>query len=196
MTTGPDAAIDAAPDAPGCVPTLDDDFSGGGAPCGTWASLNKRNATVSLVNGQWTAAFGQADSYAQCISVGTSAVPSGGIFAELEAVSGDAWFGFRKGTTEITMYAGYGAFRLDSAGTNFAFGAYDPVAMRYWRLRIAPAGDTVISDYSADGATWTDFGGASLPFAADSEVELYFGGGVGGGTPPLTLAFERVGSCL
>lgn len=181
--------------AAGCQPTLDDDFSDG-APCGTWAYLNSRNASVSVTNGQWTASLSQADSYAQCISLGTSRLPSGGIYAEIATAPGDAWFGFRKGATDITMYAGYGAFKLDRAGTNLAIGTYDAPAMRYWRLRIDPVNEVVVSDYSADGSSWTEFGGVPLPFAADSEVELFFGGGVGGGTPPLTLAFERVGSCL
>ena len=186
---------DATPDVPGCEPTLDDDFVGD-VPCGTWAYLNSRSATVSVMNGQWTAAFEQPDSFAQCISLGTSPLPSGGIFAEIATAPGDAWFGFRKGTTDITMYAGFGAFKLDRMGMNVAIGAYDATAMRYWRLRIDPVSAEVISDYSAAGSTWTELGRVALPFAADSEVELFFGGGVGGGTPPLTLAFERVGSCL
>lgn len=47
---------------------------------------------------------------------------------------------------------------FEDAGSLFAMETYDPVAMRWWRMRPDRTDNRVIAEYSADGRAWTLLG--------------------------------------
>jgi hypothetical protein len=118
-----------------------------------------------------------------------------GIFTEVSEMNqGDAWFGVKHGTDTLLIYARDGELRLSTGTQTYGRKAWDPVAMRWWRLRADLAADRYVAEYSRDAVTW-DLLAAALPWPLDQSVQLTLGAGIADQTTPQTTTFEGVNAC-
>jgi hypothetical protein len=167
-----DSTIDAAP----CVPGTIVDHFNSATPCGPWGSPNMSGgAVLAEGTGRLTIVLGTGGtSHGGCTDPGANAFGAG-VFVEITSVAGGT-----TGYTNLNAYAVSGVSGqlvikggLLSMATPLVSVTYDPVAMRWLRLR--PTSQGVEGDYSADGVHWTVL--ATNTGAAPAMIKLDFGAG-------------------
>jgi len=143
----------------------------GGHPFGS-AAISSPGLGIVLI---MPAANGQNEG--GCIADGAIAFGSGGITVDVARTTAAAsgYTALRTSSTGVQLEDRGGVFALRDATTVYAQTAFDPIAMRWWRLRPDMIGATVVADVSPDGTTWTQFASTSTPPPSQVVVELVAG---------------------
>lgn len=166
-----DVAANADTSAIGCVSPGDpDSFDTPGGGCDTWGSGMVSNGTMTEAGSAVVIMLdtGGASS-ASCKEVAT--VPfTNGVFAEISAVAQGAGaltgFGADDGASLgfLQFNEENGTLSFYKNGTSVGSVAYDPVAMRWWRLRPDATGTTTFFETSPDGLDWLQRGSTGTSF--------------------------------
>ncbi len=160
-----DAGIDSRPDAPPCaMPAVSDDFASGQA-CATWGFPFPKPNEPTLASGDLVLAPDPAlMQTVGCVSQTPFPFGETGVFVEVDAVgTGDAQYNtlimwWDTGlTVPTTLQVANGVIAMaDRNATQLGMAPYDPIAMRWLRLRPSATGMQVIGDTSPDGIAWTE----------------------------------------
>ncbi|MBA3454447.1 MAG: hypothetical protein H0T42_15255 [Deltaproteobacteria bacterium] len=202
--------VDAASDAPidarvivpvsgtGCTPAAPVTTFPGGVACADWmGTLTIDRATVTESGGALSISpsAGAAGAFGQCGRAIVFDAP--GVFVEIsDVVDGVSTF------TSVGLSA-FGpivysmSVRNDILVFQHTLGTittipYDPVAMRWWRMRPITGG--VLYETAPEASAWTVRATSSVPSSEMTDVQLF--GGVGAAEPaPGTARFETVNVC-
>jgi hypothetical protein len=185
LTPADAAGVDGAP-VTGCVtPSVSCAFPGG-PPCTCWGVSSVGNAVMSEAGGslQLTPNADTASAFAQCVRTG---VPFGaaGAFLEVSRIIAGAssLTGILVGsnTDRFAIFARDTELFVEDGAGRLATVSYDPVAMRWWRIR--PLSGNVIFETAPDGKVWTQFATSTRPSSAAYDVMLYGATPLGTPTP-------------
>jgi hypothetical protein len=166
---------------PGCAtPPITDAFDGPGDPCQGWG----RQFGNAIVEQRGGAVFitpnASGDNSGGCESIRSIPFVNGGIFIEVPGVMA-AGHGFvlfsARGIASPTIRFEDNQLSLTWIDGTVASRSYDPVAMRWWRLRPEHGGARVIGEYAADGYHWTQLG--AVPDAPEPAINIEFEAGSG-----------------
>lgn len=170
-------------------------FEGVG-PCSCWGTPSTINAGMSESGGTLTITPNANTIGAQgaCVRNNVAFGPEG-IFVEIsEVVSG------AQGLTALQIGSSPDVFEIDiqngsintTDGSNTGGTSYDPVAMRWLRVRPIATGTTF--ERSADGMTWTGFYTSGRVASAMYNVRI-IGGTIGAQAAPGAARFEGINVC-
>ncbi len=192
---GNDGAGD-GPVATGCISPGDPEpFDIGGAGCDTWGT-----ATTSIGNtmtesaGELVMTLGSDLNVtgAGCTEVAFVSFASG-VFVEVGDAPASITTTFAVTNASNAMLGvevGGGMIEYSIGGASPVDVPYDPVAMRWWRLRPDPVGSTTLFETAPDGLTWT---------ARASEPVIYTmvhaGVGMAGVGPGTSVHFAGIDVC-
>lgn len=182
----PGASTDGAPlvDAPPCVaPTISDNFDDSFAPpCGVGfggggggGSESRGGGVLHMVPSPGVVSDGSCTWASFDFTDGAFVelrrpVNPGGSFTVLQVTVGAESVGIGvENDVETNLVA------FETAG-QLASTPYDPVAMRW--LRVRPAAAQVALDYSADGRSWTAFAVTVVTQAPTTTIEVSLNGGI------------------
>jgi hypothetical protein len=123
------------------------------------ADVEVRDGALTITPTSIPGSFGGCDSDIEH----PIALSAGGIFVEAVAVTptghNRAGLGLDGGQVRIVLSTFQGRLRLSDVTTNeVASLPYDPVAMRWWRLRPDRMAQRTIAEYAADGYHWSRLG--------------------------------------
>jgi len=160
--------------AAGCVAVgASDDFSDGVA-CTPWGTPITARTTISEANGELVITP-QPDMTAATGSCQRSGmpVPDTGLFVEITAVLpfGSTGISVDDGLMPTGMFVNNTKLSVDADSSTAGMGPYDPVAMRWWRIRRGPG--VILYETSPDASTWTIFAQAAIQIAATATVQLF-----------------------
>lgn len=188
----PDGALDPTCVAPGAGTTFP-----GGAPCADWGGTpSVIDATITESGGQLviTPSANTAGAQGGCVR---SAVPfgAGGAIVEVSSVLAGAntltAFQLGLGATALSMAVSGGMLlSQDGTGTRASV-AYDPVKMRYWRVR--PTTAQIVFEYG-DGTSWTQHGSSSQTPLASYDFQI-LAGELAAAPAPGSARIESVNLC-
>jgi hypothetical protein len=179
------------------MPPITDAFDGPGDPCASWG-VQYGNAVVEQRGGAlFITPNAGGGASGGCESRRTIQFVDGGIFLEVPAVLTDSRgfvFLSARGVASPAIRSEDGRLSLTWIDGTVASQPYDPVAMRWWRLRPAHGGDTVIGEYSADGFHWTQLG--VVPDPPEPDITVAFEAGVDQAEPnPGTAQLAHLNIC-
>ena len=199
FATPPDGQGSADSPTDGCTtPAQSDDFNGGGTACPFGVAYNLPNSARSSGQMRVSPPAGP-EQYSTCTML---SVPfAAGTFVEVSTT-----LTVTSGITQLVVETAFHtvAFNMQnddgqylalvSESTEAKRDTYDPVAMRWWRLR--PAGAMIAGDISANGLDWTPFGELSVGSDAIDDVGVTFGAGHYNNEPsPGTAVFDGWNAC-
>jgi hypothetical protein len=123
------------------------------------ADVEVRDGALTITPTTIPGSFGGCDSDVEH----PTAFGSGGVFVEAVAVTptghNRAGLSLDGGQVRIVLLAFQGRLRLsDFATVEVASLPYDPVTMRWWRLRPDRLAEITIAEYAADGYHWNRLG--------------------------------------
>lgn len=197
---GVDAEIDAAIDAPAgaCVQPGSGCTFPGGLPCSCWGTPSTVNAGMNEAGGSLkiTPNANTVGAQGSCVRASTTFSAAGAIIEISQVVAG------AQGLTAIQLGGGGDVHQLavqggqliaqDATGTiNMA--AYNPVSMRWWRIRPVAVANTLY-ETSADGVTFTPFV-TSTKVGSSSYTVRIIGGTIGGVAAPGFAQIESINLC-
>lgn len=179
-----DGVADGVADAVACsMPAVFDDFSAAGPPCGTWGFATNLVASARLASALHVAPPAPAtNQVANCTADGYAF--DRGTFVEISSVitapSGYVQLAAFDPTHAIEMiyYVDSGKLEVaDETGVRANLGAapYDPIAMRWWRLRRASGG--MAAEYSPNGRSWIQLGFKPATSTMFTAGRVVFGAG-------------------
>ncbi len=196
--------VDASPDGVPCasVATPHDNFSSVTA-CSPWGmqtgdpSITRQGQGMFVVTPQPSIPAQSGG----CTTISPVALPPGGTFIEVSSalsMTGACFMWFRARSQDASiggqLILQYGKLGISDpmAGTNGIQVAYDPVAMRWWRIR--PVADGIVGEVSPDGNAWHVFG--TIPGMPTAMVTIDFEATCGVGDPaPGTAVFQSFDVC-
>lgn len=189
-----DATVDGTSGA--CVqPAAFCAFEGVG-PCSCWGTPSVINAGMSETGGALsiTPNANTIGAQGSCTRNNVAFGPEG-IFIELSQVVSGA-----QGLTALQIGSSPDVFEIDiqngtistTDGSNNGGTSYDPVAMRWLRVRPIATGTTF--ERSADGRTWTAFYTTGRAASAMYNVRI-IGGTIGAEAAPGAARFEGINVC-
>jgi hypothetical protein len=204
----PDAPPDAPPDARTCQPQLiHDDFTGTSL-CDGWGTPTGLAAMEGGGMLAITPVASTPGSQGGCFSSTPVAFGPDGVFLQVTTIVNEAdnngsggtfiFFQTRSPTpgNGVTLNMSVGGSMLSvQAGSTTAAAPYDPIAMRWWRIRPVPELPAVVGEVSPDGLTWQTI--LSAPGPVPTSVTLEFTSGeYGNGVPaPGTTTIEGFNIC-
>lgn len=188
-TPVPDAPTDAMVDAmidgpppPMCISSGTMDTFTGSTPCSPWATFDETRATVVQTGGKLRITPSQSSqgTHGGCFATGLSNVGPEGLFVAVEdALEGPTSY------TAMTAYVAFGTpaqivvrngtIQVTNPNNGIALVAavYNPVAMKWWRLR--PVSTGVAAEYSADALNWVSL--ATVLGTPPSQIRIDIGAG-------------------
>ena len=157
----------------------------GAGPCQPWGSSTMNNATMVETDGELVitpSTTAGPTTYAGCFHF--KKVPFVEVFADVThaldtTAAPDAYTALQVFGADINTSAGYEMdhgkleFRDLVAGNVIASAPYDPVAMRWWRIR--PDGAAIVGEVSSDGSEWKELGRLHTP--PPSSISINIGAG-------------------
>jgi hypothetical protein len=182
-----------------CTSTVVDDTFDGAMTCpwgvtfgGTYVTSGGGHLTVSP----------PADNFNGGCDAPIGPFADGGIVAEITQViegSSYAYTGIEAfGTFDTSIQVNDGLLKFEdpSASSLWAQDEYDPVAMRWVRIRPDRGTNEIVGEYSSDGKTWALLGTVSTQIPVTVKPTLI--GGVAQGAPTITgvAEFSRFIVCL
>ena len=176
-----DAMIDGPPPAP-CISSGTMDMFSGTTPCAPWATFDETRATVAQIGGKLRITPSQSiqGTHGGCFATGLSNWGPEGLFVSVE----DALEGVTS-YTAMTAYVAFGTpaqivvkngtIQVTNPNNGIALVAsvYNPVAMKWWRLR--PISTGVMAEYSADALNWVSL--ATVTGTPPSQIRIDIGAG-------------------
>lgn len=174
-----------------CTATRIYDAFGSSTPC-TWGT--KFGGTyVTSGNGRLTIAP-PSDAYSGGCEAPEGAFADGGIVAEITQVIGGSAYAYTGiqayGTIDTSIHVNAGSlkFAAPSSVPVWAEDEYDPVAMRWVRIRPDRANTAIEAEYSSDAKTWMRLGSVATPVPVTVKATLI--GGVAQGAPVISGVAE------
>lgn len=182
-------------DAPACFAPTEGYSFPGGSPCGTWGTPIAFDATLLEENG--TLSISPAANIAGAVGgcARTDVILGvGGVFVEISAPlpgTGTTALEF-SGRGAVGMHVRNGILAATDLLAVPAQITYDPIAMRWWRIRI----DGLLFDYefSRDGKNWTLFAN-SITQAFDSGTIHLTAATESASATPGTALIETIDIC-
>ena len=114
-----------------------------------------------------------------CRAMGASNFDDRGVFIEVPtiepAASGKTAMLLDDGSVLIIARIGKLFFLSESGGDIYAETSYDPVAMRWWRMRPDRDANVAVADYSPNGFDWTELGRSDDPPPQTYDLKLEVG---------------------
>jgi hypothetical protein len=166
-----DAIGDAAPSC--AAPIIDDTFSSVQL-CAPWGTSFMNAGAAITEGGSLVIDFSMVNANAGCLTSASVQLGSYGTSVEVaHAITGqDAYTALQLGDIDrsISVLNGQLELATKSVATVYASIAYDPVAMRWWRMRAVPG--AIVGDYSPDGVIWTPLGSAPTTLAPTRMVVM------------------------
>jgi hypothetical protein len=154
----------------------------GSTPCAPWATFDATRATVVQSSGKLRITPSQSTltTHGGCIATALTGWGPEGLFVAVEdALEGSSSY------TALTAYVALGTASQivvrngmievwnPGIGVALASVVYNPVAMKWWRLR--PVGTGVTAEYSADALNWVFL--ATVLGTPPSQIRIDIGGG-------------------
>jgi len=165
------------------MPATSDAFASGASPCGAWGVATAMEDSVRDAGLHVIVPPGH-DGYTATCTDGSLPFDAG-TFVSISAVTTLA-SGFSQLAVSTTggslarldYFVDLGTLELADAGVRGKFGrmAYDPVAMRWWRLYPISAHE-IAGQYSPDGLAWTTLGIEDVGSDSLMAVEVVIGAG-------------------
>lgn len=180
----------------GCTPSaFRDDYETGTAPCGIGFSGAAGSCVMERSNGVLTMTPG-AGSGNDCSCTSQEFLFADGIFVEVVTSTGpnDTFTILQIDDPPVAITViddGSAELNIAEAGTVLTALPYNPVTMRWWRLR--PDGGNVVGEYSANGTTWNRL--AATTAAAAMRASASVNSGSFGSVQPMTATFDNLGTC-
>jgi hypothetical protein len=198
-----DARDDGLADGPPpgmCTATAVDDSFTDTTPC-TWGTTF--GGTYVTSGGGRLVISPPSDAYSGGCDAPIGAFADGGIVAEITKVIGGSAYAFTGiqafGTFDVSIQVNAGELKFEDpdASNVWAHVTYDPIAMRWVRLRPDHARNAIAGEYSSDGKTWTLLAYVSPP-TIPATVKPTLIGGVAQGASSFTgvAEFSRFIVCL
>jgi hypothetical protein len=198
---------DAAPDAyelPCTSAGIVEDYQSSAMPCGAWGFATIQQTTMTVTDGHMTVVPDPSMvSYGGCISAGAIAFPPSGLFVEVSSVLSSAnayqFLVLRApvptGAVAASITYGRGMIRLTPDADPPVQRPYDPVSMRWWRLRPDASRSSVVAELSSDGRNWDVLG--AVPGVVPTSTRFEFGAGTFNASAANTgvATFDQVNVC-
>ena len=172
------------------APAVDDSFTDS-TPC-TWGT--KFGGSYVTSGGGHLTIAPPYDAYSGGCDAPIGPFADGGIAAEITKVitsSSYAYTGIQAfGTFDVSVQVNDGQLKFEDPSASVVWGGafYDPVAMRWVRIRPDRAANLIIGEYSADGSKWTKVGSVSTTVPVTVKATLI--GGVAQGAPTVSGVAE------
>ena len=189
------------PDAPAC-PLESDAFDGPGV-CDAWGyPLSAGSHVERIENGELVLLpGGSTPNNTGCVSRLAFPFELRGANVEVTAVGAGAaqynsLIAFWGGDTADGTMIGASVTTIglrDASGMMRGSAPYDPVAMRWWRLRPSDDRSEVIAELSPDGHAWTELGRDPRPAPATLKVQIQ--SGVYAPTTPTPMRVASFDAC-
>ena len=164
---------------PACVPQLlSDDFEDT-TLCGAWGFPGGLNRQMRQGGGSLIIEPALNGGNGNCVSRVDAPFGPGGMFIEVAevmppAISYTFFKLFWDDREVVLLLDSLGGLVLEHDGGRDPIGAaYDPVAMRWWRLRPEPA--RIVGEVSPEGHTWTELGDVAITPPPRVRVDLHSG---------------------
>ncbi|TMQ05699.1 MAG: hypothetical protein E6J91_39960 [Deltaproteobacteria bacterium] len=160
-------------------PPIADAFDSKLPPCQTWGAQFGR-AQVELQDGMLAITpLGDGQNSGGCQSSDPIAFEGDGIFVEVPQVlppgHGFVLLSAQGGSNAPTLGVEDDRLTLRIPARSIASAPYDPVAMRWWRLRPDRAAGATIAEYAADGVHWKQLGIVDLEREPQINIQLIVG---------------------
>ena len=179
------------------TPAIHDAFDGVLPPCQPWGT-HFGDSRVKISSGALEITpRDDGQNSGGCFS-GPAAFDDGGIFLEVPQAM-PAGHGFvalvaQSSSSSPMISAGDGRLELSVPGSSITTLPYDPVAMRWWRLRPDRAAGATVAEYAADGYHWKRLGAVDVPPEPRMAIEI--SAGVDTVDPqPTTARLAHLGVC-
>lgn len=191
-----------------CVPPgISDDFDDP-APCRPWGFASQGNGLAPMMQsgGRLTIAPDPLEQeYANCTAASPMVLGPSGAFTEISSViaypAANTTFKLDSPTpadalvVTLNLTQGRLYFLVGAQGDALADAAYDPVQMRWWRLRPDPGTGSMVAETSPDGRAWNLLG--SAPGTLPTKSIIFLGADVYGSdaSAPGATVFEQLDVC-
>lgn len=179
-----------------CRPVVEDTFEPGTLPCQPWAAMYG-SAGVDLVGGELRVTPGaNRTSDGGCRNGPSRPIGAAGMLVEVtNVVTGPGSYTVMR--TEfggVEMGVSEGKLRLYDNPNLTEEITYIPDDMRWWRLRLDPAEQSLVADYSPDGEAWIELDRVTRPITMTTP-ELVGGVFVDNNPAPSFAAFATFRIC-
>jgi hypothetical protein len=195
---GDDAHIEGPP--PGmCTDTAVDDSFADPTPC-TWGT--KFGGQYVTSGGGRLVVSPPSDAYSGGCDAPIGSFVDGGIVAEITKVIGGSPYAFTGiqafGSFDTSLQVNNGELKFEdpSASNVWEHMPYDPVAMRWLRLRPDRTRDAIVGEYSSDGKAWEVLGYVATTVPATVKPTLIGGVAQGASSFNGVAEFSRFIVCL
>jgi hypothetical protein len=182
-------------------PVIDDQFANG-MPCDGWAQSFEQMGGCTITenaNGLVMQPAAQTGSNCRCSTGASRPFSADGVIVEVDMVLGgndDDFTLLSLGApldVSIGVTNGMLLFENNVGSMVYASLAYDPVRMRWWRLR--QSASNVVAQYSSNGTSWVMLGLPQFKPATAAPVYLYAGLNPGNATVQGGAIYKRLVVC-
>lgn len=175
-----------------CAVGIDDAFDGSQPPCGPWGSIRQDQADVRVDSGRLLISprpLVPETTFGGCTGTGVFPLgPEGQLLEVTGSLVADSSYlvmhAFPEDASQLHLAINLSGdelvlFANDERASDGV--PYDPVAMRWWRVRPEQDGTGMIAEYGPDGLAWTFLGSAAGDPPRAGAAELRRGHHRGGG---------------